>query len=62
MLVSSLKRFLGIGNVMGLGMAFFVVSYFELLYHWFHVCESVFVRVWSMENISLDDVKRVFEF
>ena len=60
-LAPSLKRSLGIGNATGLGMAPFVVSHPELLHHWFHARESALARVRSMEDISLDDVKRALE-
>ena len=47
-----IKRFLGIGNATGLGMAPFLVSHPQLLHAWFHARESALSAVLSRTEVS----------
>ena len=47
-----IKRFLGVGNATGLGMAPFLVSHPQLLHAWFHAREKALSAVLSKDVVS----------
>ena len=49
-----LKRYLGIGNATGLGMAPFLVSHPVLIHRWFHARETALARIRSLEVAAPD--------
>lgn len=59
-LADDLKRYLGIGNATGLGMAPFLVSHPTLIHNWFRARETALARVRSLPRIEADR-KRRFE-
>jgi len=52
------KRYLGIGNATGLGMAPFLVSHPTLIHNWFHTRETALARVRSTPQAAADDIRR----
>lgn len=48
----SLKRYLGIGNATGLGMAPFLVNHPLLIHNWFSARETALARVRSIETVE----------
>ena len=53
-----LKRYLGIGNATGLGMAPFLVSHPVLIHRWFSARETALARVRALRNVPVADVER----
>ncbi|MEM6939662.1 MAG: hypothetical protein AAF943_05855 [Pseudomonadota bacterium] len=49
-----LKRYLGVGNSTGLGMAPFLVTHPVLLNNWMHARETALARVRALEDVSAD--------
>lgn len=56
-----LKRYLGIGNSTGLGMAPFLVSHPLLLDAWMQVRETALARVRAMPALSIEEIERLYE-
>lgn len=56
-----IKRFLGVGNSTGLGMAPFLVSHPGLLNNWMLVRETALARVCALETITAEQQKRLEE-
>ena len=52
------KRYLGIGNATGLGMAPFLVSHPCLIHNWFHARETALARVRSVRHASSAEISR----
>ena len=53
-----LKRWLGVGNATGLGMAPFLVSHPVLIHRWFKARETALAGVRSLRNVAAADVAR----
>ena len=53
-----LKRWLGVGNATGLGMAPFLVSHPVLIHRWFSARETALARVRALRNVPVADVER----
>jgi hypothetical protein len=53
-----IKRYLGIGNATGLGMAPFLVTHPRLIHNWFHARETALARVRAIESVSAGDLER----
>ena len=53
-----LKRFLGVGNATGLGMAPFLISHPALIHRWFGARETALARVRALRNVPVADVER----
>lgn len=60
-LARQLRRYLGIGNATGLGMAPFLVSHPILINNWMLVRETALARVRAQENLKPADAERVTE-
>jgi hypothetical protein len=58
-LAPHLKRYLGIGNSTGLGMAPFLVSHPTLLNNWMLVRETALARVRAIDLLSQDQIARI---
>ena len=56
-----MKRFLGIGNSTGLGMAPFLVTHPVLLDAWMQVRETGLARVRAIDALSADQIARIYE-
>ena len=54
----SRKRFLGIGNATGLGMAPFLVTHPELIHRWVHARESALARVRQVMDAAPEKIDR----
>jgi hypothetical protein len=57
----AIKRYLGIGNSTGLGMAPFLVNHPVLLNNWMLVRETALARVRAIETLDLDEQARIRE-
>ncbi len=55
-LAPALRRFLGIGNATGLGMAPFLVSHPQLIHRWYQARERALARVRALPQASEDEV------
>ena len=53
-----LKRYLGVGNATGLGMAPFLISHPALVHRWFGARETALARVRALRNVPVADVER----
>lgn len=60
-LAPRLKRYLGIGNSTGLGMAPFLVSHPILIHNWMAARETALARVRSIESPDTDCIDQVLE-
>lgn len=56
-----MKRYLGIGNSTGLGMAPFLVNHPVLLNSWMLVRETALARVRAIENLHDDQIVRLYQ-
>lgn len=54
-----IKRYLGIGNATGLGMAPFLVSHPILLHNWIAARETALARVRALSAVTVDEVARI---
>ncbi|MCX7301929.1 MAG: hypothetical protein NTX73_16420 [Rhodobacterales bacterium] len=54
------KRYLGIGNATGLGMAPFLVAHPLLLDAWMQVRETALARVRALESLTFDQIDRLY--
>ena len=50
------KRYLGIGNATGLGMAPFLVSHPTLIHHWFHARETALADIRRVPRATAEDI------
>ena len=57
-LADKFKRYLGIGNATGLGMAPFLVSHPLLIHNWFHARETALARVRGIPRASENKIAR----
>ena len=53
-----IKRYLGIGNATGLGMAPFLISHPALIHNWYHARETALARVRSLPTASTEECAR----
>ncbi len=53
-----IKRYLGIGNATGLGMAPFLISHPVLIHNWYHARETALAMVRSIEGVTEADLAR----
>ena len=56
-----LKRYLGVGNATGLGMAPFLVSHPTLIHRWFHARETALARIRARRRASSAELRRFRE-
>lgn len=52
------KRYLGIGNATGLGMAPFLISHPMLIHNWFSAREAALARVRGLAKVAEDEISR----
>lgn len=52
-----IKRYLGIGNATGLGMAPFLISHPMLIHNWFHARETALAKVRSVETATTSELR-----
>ena len=57
-LANKFKRYLGIGNATGLGMAPFLVNHPTLIHNWFHARETALARVRAIACASEKDISQ----
>ena len=53
-----IKRYLGIGNATGLGMAPFLISHPVLIHNWYHAREIALAKVRSIQRVTEADLAR----